>query len=223
MPGLDASFRFHLVGRQQEEIGLMIGKIGGSLSKQSRTSIMAEAAALVAIIGFLDLVTGYEASIAVLYLAPISFVAWYAGKNCGLAVAILSAIVWLLADIGAGHTTNYYAIPVWNSLILLSSFVVVVIMLVKLKVAYEEQLRLVAELREASDKIKVLKGLIPICAWCRRVRDDDGYWQAVEDYIRENSEASSRTEYALSVETKCKRSFKPSSKMSRRWVGIYRT
>ncbi len=168
----------------------MIGKIGESLSKQSRTSIMAEAVALVAIIGFMDLVTGYEASIAVLYLAPISFTARYAGKTCGLAVAILSATVWLLADIGAGHTTKYHAIPVWNSLILLSSFVVVVIMLVKLKVAYDEQLRFVAELREASDKIKVLKGLIPICAWCRRVRDDDGYWQAVEDYIRENSEAS---------------------------------
>lgn len=151
---------------------------------------MAEAIVLVAVIGLLDFMTGYEFSVEVLYLAPICFAAWYAGKSCGIAITIVSAIIWLLADLGAGHRTDSLVIPVWNFVILLSSFTVVVILILKLKAAYEEQLRLVGELQEAFDKIKVLKGLIPMCAWCKKVRNDDGYWLEVEQYIKENSDSS---------------------------------
>ncbi len=44
-------------------------------------------------------------------------------------------------------------------------------------------------LQKALDEIKVLKGIIPICAWCRKIRDDEGFWKQVEDYIAEHSEA----------------------------------
>ena len=44
-------------------------------------------------------------------------------------------------------------------------------------------------LREALAKIKTLHGLIPICASCKKIRDDKGYWNSVESYIRERSEA----------------------------------
>ena len=45
------------------------------------------------------------------------------------------------------------------------------------------------ELEEALAKIKTLRGLIPICASCKRIRDDTGYWQQLEKYIAEHSEA----------------------------------
>jgi len=38
-------------------------------------------------------------------------------------------------------------------------------------------------------KVKLLSGLIPICASCRKIRDDQGYWTQIEAYIREHSEA----------------------------------
>jgi hypothetical protein len=57
------------------------------------------------------------------------------------------------------------------------------------KRAEEERERLIAELQEALAKIKTLRGLIPICASCKNVRDDQGYWQQVEVYIRDHSEA----------------------------------
>ena len=46
-----------------------------------------------------------------------------------------------------------------------------------------------AELRNALDKIKVLSGIIPICASCKKIRDDKGYWNQIEAYIRDHSEA----------------------------------
>jgi len=45
------------------------------------------------------------------------------------------------------------------------------------------------ELEDALAKIKTLRGLIPICAYCKKIRSDTGYWQRLEEYITEHSEA----------------------------------
>jgi len=45
------------------------------------------------------------------------------------------------------------------------------------------------ELEQALKEVKVLRGFIPICASCKKIRNDRGYWQLVEAYIREHSEA----------------------------------
>jgi PAS domain S-box-containing protein len=53
-----------------------------------------------------------------------------------------------------------------------------------------EREKLIADLREAFAKIKILTGLLPMCAWCKKVRDDKGYWKKVETYVQEHSDAS---------------------------------
>lgn len=45
------------------------------------------------------------------------------------------------------------------------------------------------ELQKASVEIKQLKGIIPICASCKNIRDDKGFWQQVEDFVHANTEA----------------------------------
>lgn len=47
----------------------------------------------------------------------------------------------------------------------------------------------VEELQNALDQIKTLKGIIPICSYCKKIRDDHNYWLQVESYIAQNSEA----------------------------------
>lgn len=58
-----------------------------------------------------------------------------------------------------------------------------------LKEMEEEKERLNAELREALNQIKTLSGLIPICAACKKIRDDKGYWNQLESYLEEHSDA----------------------------------
>ncbi len=48
---------------------------------------------------------------------------------------------------------------------------------------------LILELRESLAKVKLLSGLLPICASCKKIRDDKGYWNQVETYLLEHSEA----------------------------------
>jgi hypothetical protein len=55
------------------------------------------------------------------------------------------------------------------------------------KKAEEEQRVLAASLQEALDHIKTLKELLPICVNCKKIRDDEGYWQQIDTYLTKNS------------------------------------
>ncbi len=61
------------------------------------------------------------------------------------------------------------------------------------------------ELQAALSEIKQLSGLLPICAGCKKIRDDDGYWQQVETYIRNHSEV----EFSHSICPACTRELYP--------------
>jgi hypothetical protein len=52
----------------------------------------------------------------------------------------------------------------------------------------EEEI-LVGELKAALDQVQKLSGMLPICATCKKIRDDKGYWNKIETYICEHSEA----------------------------------
>jgi hypothetical protein len=61
---------------------------------------------------------------------------------------------------------------------------------IKKRIATEkEKERLIGQLQTALNEVKTLSGLIPICAQCKKVRDDKGYWNQIESYIHERSDA----------------------------------
>ena len=76
------------------------------------------------------------------------------------------------------------------------------------KKAESERERLIKELEESLKKIKTLSGFIPICAWCKNIRDDQGYWNNLEKYIEEHSLA----EFTHSICPKCQEKLAESNK-----------
>lgn len=57
------------------------------------------------------------------------------------------------------------------------------------KVAEREREKLIDELQEALAKVKTLSGLVPICSWCKKIRDDQGFWNEVEVFVQSHSDA----------------------------------
>jgi len=53
----------------------------------------------------------------------------------------------------------------------------------------QEKEKLIGELQESLDQVNLLSGFIPICASCKKIRDDKGFWNQIEAYIRDHSEA----------------------------------
>jgi PAS domain S-box-containing protein len=57
----------------------------------------------------------------------------------------------------------------------------------EIKEASAERERLITELQAALIEVKTLSGLLPVCGWCKKIRDDSGYWNSVEGYLKKSS------------------------------------
>jgi PAS domain S-box-containing protein len=68
-----------------------------------------------------------------------------------------------------------------------------------------ERTDLIAHLNETLSKVKTLSGLLPICASCKKIRDDHGYWQKLETFVREHSGA----EFSHSICPDCMKELYP--------------
>lgn len=53
----------------------------------------------------------------------------------------------------------------------------------------EKRELLISELQAAMSKVRTLSGMLPICCSCKKIRDDQGYWKQIEDYVQDHSEA----------------------------------
>ena len=57
-----------------------------------------------------------------------------------------------------------------------------------LKVEKMAQEELIINLQKALSEVKTLSGMLPICAWCKKIRNDEGYWQKIEAYFKSHSD-----------------------------------
>jgi len=78
----------------------------------------------------------------------------------------------------------------------------------KRKESERENQVLINELKDALSQVKKLSGFLPICASCKKIRDDKGYWNQIESYIRDHSEA----EFSHSICPDCLKNLYPGMK-----------
>ncbi len=89
--------------------------------------------ALTGLIGVIDYTIGYELSFSVFYVLPIALITWLTNLRFGLLLSLVSAFVWIAADLGTGHLYSHPLIPVWNTLIRLAFFVIISLLIASLK------------------------------------------------------------------------------------------
>ena len=81
---------------------------------------------VVIILGIIDYITGYELNIALFYLIPIFMEVWFTNGEMGLVFSFASTVVGFLANLSAGQTYSSLSIYVWNTVIRLGFYLVVV-------------------------------------------------------------------------------------------------
>lgn len=152
-------------------------------------AVAVTAAVSILLLGYLDYITGWEFGFFVFYFLPIVYASWYCGRAVSLGIATLSAVVWFFADnlLQSHYSSQFYTL--WNSLIRLCVFVMAVFMIDKMRKSLNAERKIATDLRGAMAQIKTMSGLIPICSWCKQIRNDQGYWEQIEKYIEEHSDA----------------------------------
>jgi PAS domain S-box-containing protein len=82
-----------------------------------------------------------------------------------------------------------HAVPLYNEKNEVISLLAIARNITEKKALECQKDELIASLEEALAKVKTLSGFLPICSSCKRIRDDKGYWNQIESYIRDHSEA----------------------------------
>lgn len=154
----------------------------GARTRGSPAAVVAGAAALLVAITWIDHATGYELEFFVFYFVPVALAAWR-GRRLGVAFAVAAAACWVLSDRLGGHPYSRSWYPYWETGMRLASLVAAALVLARIREALARERQLVAELSESIARVRQLEGLIPVCAYCRRIRDDGGYWDRFEAYL----------------------------------------
>jgi hypothetical protein len=142
---------------------------------------------LVLLVGSIDYWTGKEINLLFLYLAPVTLIAWFMSRRDGLIISVISVIASFAVESLIGH---FYSEPVflyWNASLRLASFMIVAIILSSMKFSFEENAKLILEIQIALAKTNTFTSRNPICAWCQKVRNEEGRWQGFNSYVKERS------------------------------------
>jgi hypothetical protein len=139
-------------------------------------------------LGVVDWLTGYELNFFVFYFLPVSIGAWFFGFVGAVSLAILSAGVWFGADVLTGHTYTSNVYAVWNTLVRLVSFLAIGWSVSRIKLLLDHEREVTESLRKSLSQIKVLETFLPICAQCKKIRNQQGVWLQLEVYIGQHSD-----------------------------------
>lgn len=141
---------------------------------------------LLIVIGYVDYVTGYEFRMELFYLIPISYVTWFVGQHVGILFSVISILTIVYSDIMAGKKYSSFTVEFWNGAIYFV-FYVIVTLLLELRTSLQQRENLIEELDRALRQNEELSGMLPMCANCKKPRDDQEYRQRVESYINKHS------------------------------------
>jgi hypothetical protein len=142
---------------------------------------------LTGLFGLIDWVTGYELNFFAFYFIPVGLAAWRLGRGPAFIFSVLASFVWYVANTDQVYSSPVFA--VWNTIIRLASFMIIGWTLYRIRELLEEERRTSESLRRTLAEIKLLEGLLPICADCKKIRTDTGEWQQMEVYIGRHSNA----------------------------------
>ena len=127
----------------------------------------------------LDIATGRYIMFPVVFVIPVGLAGWYLGRDAGIgfAVALVGCRVGILVVLEPELT------PVWAVAVNAGIRMVVLVGLAVLVAKVAQQKRMLAE------RVQDLEGLLPICAFCKKIRRPDGVWEQIETYVSQRSDA----------------------------------
>jgi hypothetical protein len=159
------------------------------LDKQSRGYHLTISILFTLVIGFLDYWMGFEYRVEIFYLIPISYAAWFIGKKTGFVFVVGPVMTMLYSGGVLGMNNSYFPIEIWNVAMYLAFFIIMTVLLSQLRITMQQRAGLITKLQNALNAVKELSGILPICANCKKIRDEEGYWHDVEAYIGRHTKA----------------------------------
>ncbi len=153
-----------------------------------KTIIYSACTVMFMLIFFADMLIPLGVAAGVPYIAVVLLSLWIPQKSFTLKVGLVSSLLTIVGLMYSPSGGELWKVLFNRGIAIFAIWTTAVLTLQKK--ALEEQR--VSELQEKNrllEETKILRGLLPICASCKKIRDDQGYWIQIESYIQNHSEA----------------------------------
>lgn len=149
------------------------------LSKKQKTLLIISIIVLSLLLVLGDYFSGPFIQFPITYLIPVVLTTWYFGFSTGLIFCFLLPTIRLLFNIFLWEIPWTIFDAITNFIIRVSVFSIISFLLSK-SIQRREKLE---------KEVEVLSGLLPICSFCKKIRDEKNHWIGIEKYVSERSEA----------------------------------
>ncbi len=157
-------------------------------NKLSQKSILIITISLMFVFFIIDTMIPLGVAGGVLYIMVILVSLWYEKQKFTIIVAISCTMLTITGFFSSPAGGELWKVIFNRSLAFFSIWTVTILSLQRKKIN-EEKEEAVKQREKAMSELKILQGFIPICASCKKIRDEEGQWSRMELYIAKNSEA----------------------------------
>lgn len=157
--------------------------------ENQQQSIYIVCAILFCLFFIIDLLIPLGVAAGVPYVAVVLVSLWIPKKSFTFKVALISSLLTILGLFFSPMGGEMWKVLMNRALALFAIWTTAVLTLQR-KTIEEQRLAAVEEKNRVLEETKVLRGLLPICASCKKIRDDKGYWKQIETYIESRSEVN---------------------------------
>ena len=156
------------------------------------------------LLAWLDYGLGMKIRFGPFYALPVLLLTWNLGPRWGLLAALVSGSLWHVIQLLVipGETSNYFRYV--DLLLGWVAFGAIALGTAWAKRLMEREATANRAHQQALERVRVLEGMLPICAWCQKVRDEQGSWEPVETYVSKHT----NTTWTHGICPECEKKFK---------------
>ncbi len=160
------------------------------LTTDYRLKVILAGSITMALVSYLDFLTGYEFMMFAFYFIPVSVCAWYLEPIWVFCMAFISGLSWYVADLVSDHQYSHQSFRYWDTLICFLALALFGFVLQRLRHSLSEEVlarqeldKTLTELRRSTEEVRKLQSQLQVvCAWTKRI-NVEGKWLALDEFL----------------------------------------
>ena len=163
-------------------------QISEKVEHKSQAWVISVSIILTMLIAYIDWATGLDIQFYVFYFIPIAIIGLKCSSKITYFFTFICVVLWTSTEVLSGYQIKGWMLELWNNGVRLMTFFAIAGAVVTARKIFDKERKMFEELRSKTAEIKQLQSFLPICSYCKKIRDDNSQWQPIESYISERVE-----------------------------------
>jgi len=150
---------------------------------KDRAKVVLAGVSTLALVSWIDWMTGYESLFFEFYFVPVALSAWYLGRSATMIFSFLCGATWMVVDRFSGHGYSQQWIWYWNGFTCFLAFAILGLVVNGLRKSQRELAQALEDVQRTNKEVRELQSQLQVvCAWTKRIKVD-GKWVPLDEFL----------------------------------------